>query len=218
MLKRPTDVALRHFDLLFSTFQCRSWIGASNESACRDQYVELLDNLRDNYSASLEVTDVAEDLIDFLMKQELLKAEEHLLYLFKLCCLCVSSASPTYQDVRMGSIDTSGKRARFLDIVLPIQRCLSGVPGSIELCVNDANLASFSLLSASFGRATFSASYEPWETVAAFGRSRIYKSLLSSYRSVVSGSKGCFVRLEVEGDSSVIDESALKVTSSGKRR
>ena len=131
MFKRPLEVALRHFDVLFSTFQCRSWISASNDSSYRHQYVELLDHLRAKYSTIPEVTDAAEDLIDFLMKLDILKAREHLLYLFKLRCLCVISASPTYPDVKVGSIDTSGLWDRFIHIVLPIQSYLSGVPGSV---------------------------------------------------------------------------------------
>ena len=75
MLRRLTKVALRHFDVLFSTFQRRSWIGASSESLCRDQYIGLLDHLRANYPASLVITDVAEDLIDFLKKLEFLQPE-----------------------------------------------------------------------------------------------------------------------------------------------
>ena len=46
MFKRPTEVALRHFDLLYSIFCLRSWVTKANESACRDQYTDLLDHLR----------------------------------------------------------------------------------------------------------------------------------------------------------------------------
>ena len=49
MLKRPTEVALRQFDVLYSTFLFMSWVKSSNESACRDEYVALLDHLRANY-------------------------------------------------------------------------------------------------------------------------------------------------------------------------
>ena len=37
MLKRPMDVAVRHFEVLYSTFALRSWVDESNESQCRDQ-------------------------------------------------------------------------------------------------------------------------------------------------------------------------------------
>ena len=139
-------------------------------SLCRDQYVELLDHLRPNYLASLVITDVVDDLMDFLMKLEFLQAREHLLHFFKLCCLCVISVGPAYPGVKVGSIDTFDQRGRFIDVVLPAQSYLSGVPDSVTLRVNDANLARFSLLSASFGRTAFSAGYDPWERVDDFGR------------------------------------------------
>ena len=65
MVKRPIEVALRNFDILFSSFQRRSWISASVEATCRDQYVELIDYLRAKYSGGLEGTEEAKDLIDF---------------------------------------------------------------------------------------------------------------------------------------------------------
>ena len=116
----------------------------------------------------------------------------------------------------MGSISTSGNRGRLTDVVLPVQKYL---PGSVTLCGNDANLASFSLLSASFGRTAFSSSYDPWETVDVFGRSKIYKSLLCSFRSVMFGPRGSSVRrIDAGEDSSVVEESALRVPSGSKQR
>ena len=35
MLKRPIDIALKHFELLYSTFLLRSWVLEADESACR---------------------------------------------------------------------------------------------------------------------------------------------------------------------------------------
>ena len=151
MLKRPTEVVLRHFDVLFSTFQRRFWVSAVNGYACRDQNIELLDHLRAKYPANFDVTEAAVDLIDFKMNRKL-QAKEHLLYLLKLCCLCITPVSPVYPGVIVGSINTSGNQDRFTDVFLPLQSYLSGVPVSVALCGNDANLVSFSLLSAFLGR------------------------------------------------------------------
>ena len=189
MLKGPTEVALRRFDVLFSTFQRRSWVSPANKSACRDYYVELLDYLRSIYSANFDVTEAAEDFINFLMSLEFLQTKEHLLYLFLLCCLCITTASPSHPGVVVGSIDTSGHRGRFTDVILQVQSYLSGVSGSVTFCENDVNLANCSLLSASFGRIAFSPSYDPWETVDVFRRTKNFKLLLSTYRSVRSGLK-----------------------------
>ena len=56
MFKRPTEVALRHFDLLYSTFLLHSWVTAANESTCRDEYVGLLDYLHVNYALDFVMT------------------------------------------------------------------------------------------------------------------------------------------------------------------
>ena len=151
MFKRPNEVSLRHFDILYRTFQRRFWVLSSNESACREQCIELLDYLRTNYPSDFKITDAAQDLIEFLTNLEFLQAREHLFYLLKLCCLCITSASPTHPTVTIGSVNTSGYWDRFTDFVLSGQSYLSSVPESIAFCTNDANLAHFSLLSAFSG-------------------------------------------------------------------
>ena len=99
MFKRPIEVALRLFDLLYDTFQRRSWVTAANQVACRDEYVSLLDYLRANYSPDFVVTDSARDLIDFLINLEFLQSRRLLIYLFKLSCLCITTISPQYPSV-----------------------------------------------------------------------------------------------------------------------
>ena len=70
--------------------------------------------------------------------------------------LCVTSTSPTYPTLTIGSVNTSGYRDRFTDVILPGQSYLLSVPESIAFCTNDANLDRFSLLSASVGRTAYS--------------------------------------------------------------
>ena len=118
----------------------------------------------------------------------------------------------------MGRTDTSGQRGRFIDVVLPIQSYLTEVPGSVARCTSEANLANFSLLSASFGQSAFSPIHDSWETVDVFGRSKIYKSLLSSYRSAVSEPVGGSAQVEAGDTFSVLDDAALKLPSSSKRK
>ena len=79
---------------------------------------------------------------------------------------------------------TQFHRDRFTDVILPGQSYLSSVPESVAFCTNDANLAFFSLLSASFGRTAYSPTFDHWESVDDFGRSKIYKSFLATYRSI----------------------------------
>ena len=94
LFKRPVEIALRHFDRLFSTFQLRPCVSASNEPVCRDEYVALVGHLRTNYSSEFSSTSNPPDLIDFFMDLEFLQTHEHICYLFKLSCLCLTSVSP----------------------------------------------------------------------------------------------------------------------------
>ena len=86
MFRRPIEVALRHFDLLYDTFLRRSWVTVANQVACRDEYVSFLDYLRANYFPDFVVTDLARDLIDFMINLEFLQSRRLLIYLFKLSC------------------------------------------------------------------------------------------------------------------------------------
>ena len=174
MFKRPIEVALRHFYLLYDTFLRRSWVTVANHVACRDEYVRLLEYLWANYSPDFVVTNLARDLIDYLINLEFLQSRRLLIYLFKLRCLCITTISPQYPSVTVGRIDTSGYCDRFTDVVLPSQSYLSAIPGSVSYCSSDAQLANFSLLTASFGQTAFSPDYDPWESVDQFGRSKIY--------------------------------------------
>ena len=144
MFKRPVDVALRHFDMLYNTFLLRSWVTVTNESACRDEYLGLLDHLRSTYSSSFEITDSSRGLIEFLINLDFVQTHQHLLHLFKLCCLCATSVGPSYPAVTMGSISTSGYQSRFTDVILPCQSYLSSVSDSVAFCSNDTNCFSLS--------------------------------------------------------------------------
>ena len=218
MLKRPMDVALRHFDLLYNAFALRSWVDDSNESLCRDQYIQLLDHLRTAYGSSFDIASVAADLIEFLMGLEFFHEHSHLLYLFKLSCLCTTVTSPSYPDVVFEDVTTAGGQNRFTDLVLPCQSYMANVAGSVIRSSEDSNLANFSALAASFGRTAFSPEYNPWAYTDTFGRSKIYKSLLATHRKADSAPKRASAQGDLEGSSTVGDQSAVRFPSSKKRK
>ena len=168
LFKRPSEVGLRHFEVLYSTFQLRSWVTSANENICRDEYLALLDHLRVNYPPEFDLMENFSNLIDFLMRLGFFQTHEHLFYLFKLCCLCLISRSPQYPPVLFGIVDTTGYRSRFADLVVPCQGYLSCVPDFISCCCSDAILEKFSVLSASFKRSAFSSDYDPWTHVDEF--------------------------------------------------
>ena len=178
----------------------------------------LLDHLRANYSSEFSSSSESPDLIDFFMELEFLQSHQHICYLFKLSCMCLTSVSPQYPPVFMGKIDTRGLRSRVADVVLPCQSYLLAVPDSLAVCCTESNLGKFSQLSASFGQSGFAADYDPWSYVDEFGRSALYKALLASHRSVLSGSEA-YIRSPTFADTpSMSDAPAVRLPSENKRR
>ena len=218
LFKRPMEIALRHFDILYSTFSLRSWVSSANESLCRDQYMQLLDHLRTTYDPDFDISSVSADLIEFLSELEFLRNRSCLSYLFKLCCLCATTVSPTYPDVTFGTISTAGRHNRLTDVILPSQSYVANVRDAVAFCSDNGNLTNFIDFSSSFGRSAFASDYDPWTYVDNFGRSKIYKSLLASYRTALSTPQKTLVRSAPEDQSSVADTSAVKAPSSTKRR
>ena len=152
------------------------------------------------------------------MSLEFLHDRPRLLYLFKLCCLCLKTSSPTLPAVVIGDINTSEFKGRFTDVALPSQSYMIGVPDSVAHCSSDDSMAKFSLLSVDFGRAAFANDYDPWAFVDSFGRSRIYESLLSSYKAAsVAPSASVRTVEETASSSALSKQPALEFPSSTKR-
>ena len=174
LFKRQTNVALIHFDLLYWAFLRRSWVTSANETVCREEYLELLDYSHTCYGVSFNIMDTSLILIEFMMVLEILQFRQNFFYRFKLCCLSVTSSRSQYPPVPLGSISTAGFRDRFLDVILPVQSYMSGIPDSVTSFDHDSNLAKFS------SRSAFSSAYDPWTYVDTFGRSKIYHPSLCS--------------------------------------
>ena len=84
ILKRPTEVALCHFGILYSTFQLRPWVSAPNEVSCRDEYLALLDYLRTNHSSDFSLSGGPPDLVELFKWLKFFQSHEHICYLFNL--------------------------------------------------------------------------------------------------------------------------------------
>ena len=218
LFSRPIDVALRHFELLYNTFLLRSWFTSADESSFREEYLGLIDHLRLTYPADFNFTDLSADLIEFLMGVDFLRAKLRLLHLFKLCCLCITARSEEFPSVTFCNVGLMGLHGRFTDVVLPGQSYLSGVPDSVPFCSQDSSLSKFSLLASDFGRTAFAPTYDPWNYVDTFGRSKVYKALLSSHKVAVAGPQGNVVSLDPRETSPITETSALQIPSSTKRR
>ena len=117
-----------------------------------------------------------------------------------------------------GTISTAGRHNRLTDVILPSQSYVANVRDAVAFCSDNRNLAKFIDFSSSFGRSAFAPDYDPWTYVDNFGRSKIYKSLLASYRTALSTPQKSLVRNAREDQCSVADMSAVKAPSSTKRR
>ena len=152
------------------------------------------------------------------MGLDFLQTHDHICYLFKLSCLCITSVSPEYPPVSFGKIDTRGLQSRLADVILPCQSYLTSVPDSLLACCTESRLEKFCHLSTSFGQSGFAVDYDPWTFVDGFGRSAIYKTLVASHRSVLAGSDFHFRSPTLPDVSSVQDAPAVKLPSENKRR
>ena len=74
MFRRPKKVALRHFDIFYSTFCLTSWVTKANQSVSRDQYTQLLDHLRVCDGPNFGVTSTYQYLIEFLLGLDFLQS------------------------------------------------------------------------------------------------------------------------------------------------
>ena len=104
MFNRPTEVALRYFNLLYGIFQLKT----CNENL--QNYLELLEFLQTSYSGKFDIDSVARDLIEYLMELEFLQAQFHLFQLFKFCCFCITETSRQFPSGTLGRNDTTGIR------------------------------------------------------------------------------------------------------------
>ena len=103
-------------------------------------------------------------------------------------------------------------------MILPCQSYLTSDPDSLLACCSEPQLEKFQQLSSSFGQSAFATDYDPWPFVDGFGRTAIYKTLVTSYRSILSGSEFQFRSPTIADTSSIPDASAVKLPSDSKRR
>ena len=210
LFKTPHEFSTSCFEQLYTSFRLRRWVLSSNASLCREQYLELIDYLRNLYPSTVDPVAAVPDLIDFMVNLTFLQNRPNLLHLFRLSCLCLTNSVTDLPPVVFGEVDTSKPHCRLTDVILPAQSFLSGVPESISVVTSDSNLTSFLTLSTSFGRSAFAENYDPWQSVDNFGRARIYRALLSAAKTKKEGPKVVPSPVGSDAGSSVADASMVK--------
>ena len=191
---------------------------SADEPSYRCEYFKILDLLPTTYPPEFDFMETSQDIIGFLISLEFLQERSRLWYLIKLRCLCNTASSPSFPAIAIGNIKTSDFKGRFTDVALPSQSYMVGVPDSVAHCSGNDSISKFSLLTADFGRVAFANDYDLWTFVDSFGRSRIYKSLLSSFKAAFIVPSVSVRTVEETKSASVLNKPALVFLSSTKRR
>ena len=105
------------------------------------------------------------DVIDFPSALPALKERKHISHVFRLSCSCLTNQAPSLPTVSFGNISTSNLSRRSIDVILTVQ--------------------SLSTLCLDFGETGLDPSYDPWQSVDYFGRSKIHKKLSASYKRLL---------------------------------
>ena len=210
LFKSTEEFSTKCFEQLYTSFRLRRWVLSSNASLCREQYLELLDHLRNLFPAPVDPVVAIPDVVDFLLNLVYLQNRANLYHLFQLSCLCLTSSAPDLPHVVFGEVDTSKPHCRLTDVILPAQSFLNGVPDSIPVVTSDRNLSSYLSLIGTFGHTAFEENYDPWQSVDNFGRARIYRSLLAAAKAKESGPKVASVPGGSDAASSVVDPEMAK--------
>ena len=151
--------------------------------------------------------------MDLLMPMPARHNRPRLLHFFKLSCLCLAKSSTSLPTIQFQRVDTAYPTCRLSSILLPAQSYLSSVPKSVASCVSETSLSKFHELESRFDSGNVPG--DPWAHVDSFGQGKLYKTLLTAFKSQVSdASPTKFVR---KRSSSIVNsESGSAFRSPGK--
>ena len=110
-----------------------------------------------------------------------LRSRPRLLHLFKLSCLCLTEKSPELPPIRFPGADSFDPDFRLSNILLPAQSYLATVPYSEISCLTETALTKFHELESRFSSGNVPG--DPRAHVDSFGQSKIYRALLTAFKS-----------------------------------
>ena len=110
-----------------------------------------------------------------------LRSRPRLLHLFKLSCLCLTEKSPELPPIRFPGADSFDPDFRLSNILLPAQSYLATVPYSEISCLTETALTKFHKLESRFSSGNVPG--DPRAHVDSFGQSKIYRALLTAFKS-----------------------------------
>ena len=159
---------------LFTSFRLRGFFTLDQETACGEDYLSFLDDLRQTFPDLVHPTLFNADTVKFLVELPSLHSRPLLYKLFHLACLCLDEPFPVLTTVRFGSVDSDNPTSSLIDVILPVQSYFSNVPYGNEAVTS---VAVFRRLELDFGASGLADTYCPWDSVEFFGRSKILEQL-----------------------------------------
>ena len=183
----PLDLGLSLFQILFRSFSSRRWVKARDVDKYLDEYSGFIEDVRKDCPGLVADPKMAFNLVELYMTFPSLRNRSHLLHVFRLSCLCLTSVSPDLPDVVYGSVDSSKGTCPLSEAFFPTQSYLSVVSGSSAICSSPSAIASFLTFEEQFGDAGFPDSFDPWTSVDFFGRWELFQKFQSVYNGISGG-------------------------------
>ena len=177
LLVDPPELGTYCLRQLFTSFRLRGYYDSTEETACYEEYVTLVDSLRQQYSGMSQPTFFIADTVDFLMKQESLRTRPLLYKLFRLSCLCLDVPFPQLPAVKFWNVNSDDPTSQLTDLVRPVQSYFANVAQGVEVMTREEPVSKFLALEPSFGNSALSDVYCPWLSVNFFDRADILKKL-----------------------------------------
>ena len=119
LLSLPLEQTTFCFSAFYRSFSLRGWLENSPETDARDEYVDFVKCFRNANSGAKDTPEIFTDMVAFLMGMPELKLRKHLLYIFQLSCLCLTSKFP-----ELPAIKFSGVVAMIPEIGFSMSSCL----------------------------------------------------------------------------------------------
>ena len=116
-----------------------------------------------------------------------IRNRSHLLHVFHLSCLCLTSVSPDLPEIVYGSVNSSKATCPLSEAFFPSQSYLSVVSGSAAICSSPSAIASFLTFEEQFGDAGFPDPFDPWTSVDCFGRWELFQKFQRAYNGISGG-------------------------------
>ena len=161
MLVDPIEQATYCFRQLFTSFRLRGIFLSDEETLYLEEYLSFIDELRRAHPDVQQPKLLIVDAVEFIPRQDALKARRYLTRIFRLSCLCLDEPRYSFTAVIFGSLNTDDPTSHVFDVVAPIQSYFGEVARGLDTVTSDESIARLLTLKATFGTTGLSNTYSP---------------------------------------------------------